>query len=565
MASVARSGCVAVLAALACAVGASNAVAVTPAPTAVLSIPSGTIVPNAPIHFDGSKSFAINPATIVSYRWTVGPHAVVVKAASDGPTFDDPGLTPGTYQVSLVVVDSNGNQSAADTKQITVATDHFAPTAVLQAPTSVVPGAAIHLVGSKSFDVGGGSVIEYRWTVGTRPVFVTSDPTFDAPGLGVGIYQVSLVVVDSSDNVSAPTSAQITVGDPFAPTPVIEAPATVSAGLPIHLVGSKSFDVGGGSVVQYRWTVGTQPIFVTSDPTFDAPGLGVGVYQVTLVVVDDSGNESAPTSVQIHVVDTSNPTAVLDGPGSVVTGTAIHFTAFKSFDVGGSVVQYRWTVAGRATVVTSSPSFDAPSLGAGTYQASLVVVDDSGNQSSPTTRTFSVTPNATPVTTFGKITLFAPVNKKTSQIFLRTRTLLAGRVFAPTAGRLSATFSLKRGAKLLRLGSTSLSLNAGDVKQLKIKLGSSCAEGAARPPQGQDRHPRLDQGRHQQHAADRHPQRDVHGQPVARRVVPRRRHQGARHHQRSRSARGLGLAEGGGGRPAVEVLGGDRAPVGTRA
>ncbi len=190
-------------------------------------------------------------------------------------------------------------------------------------------------------------------------------------------------------------------------------------------------------------------------------------------MVDDSGNESAPTSVQIHVVDTSNPTAVLDGPGSVVTGTAIHLTAFKSFDVGGSVAQYRWTVAGRATVVTSSPSFDAPSLGAGTYQASLVVVDDSGNQSSPTTRTFSVTPNATPVTTFGKITLFAPVNKKTSQITLHTRTLLAGRVFAPAAGRLSATFSLKRGAKLLKLGTTSLSLKAGDVKQLKITLGST--------------------------------------------------------------------------------------------
>ena len=359
------------------------------------------------------------------------------------PTFDAPGLGTGLYPVSLVVVDDSGNQSTADTEQLVVG-DPFVPTAVLQVPATIAPGAAIHLVGTKSFDTGGGHVVQYRWTVAGRPPVTTVDPTFDAPGLGTGVHQVSLVVVDDSGNQSAAADVQITVGDPFAPTPVLEAPAFVGAALPIHLVGSKSFDTGGGSVVQYRWSVGTRPVVVTADPTFDAPGLGIGVYQVSLVVIDDSGNESAPTSVQIHVIDTTAPTAVLDGPGSVVTGTAIHLTAFKSFDVGGSVVQYRWTVAGRPTVVTTGPSFDAPSLSAGAYQASLVVVDDSGNQSAPAIRTFSVTPDATPVTKFGKITLFAPVNKKTSQIFLRTRTLLAGRVFAPAAGRLSATFTLRR-------------------------------------------------------------------------------------------------------------------------
>jgi PKD repeat protein len=527
-------------------------------PTAVLQVPA-SVLPNASIHLVGGKSFDVS-GTVVSYRWTVAGRPVVVTSAS---TFDAPGLTPGVYSVSLVVVDSSGNQSAADTKQLLVA-DTVAPTAVLDLPASPNPNATIHLVGSKSFDVGGsiqqytwtvgtrlpvvtdtatfdapglpagaypvslvvtddsgndsaldtrqlivrdsiaptaalavptasvfagrsisltafksfdvgGSVVQYRWTVAGRAPVVTDTPTFNAPGVAVGgTYPVSLVVVDDSGNESAPDIKQVVVtGDAAAPTAVLETPASASVGQTIHLVGSKSFDVGG-SVVQYRWTVAGRAPVVTDTATFDATGLPAGAYPVSLVVTDDSGNDSAPDTQQLLVRDTVAPTASLDAPTTIVAGTAIHMTALKSFDVGGSIVQYRWTVGGRATQTTTGPSFDAPSLGAGTYTLSLVVTDDSGNDSAPVTRTLIVTPDAPEVTTFGKAALFAPVGKTTSQITLHTRTLIAGRIFSTAAGRLDATFSLARsGRPALALGRASLKLTAGGVQRLRATLPAS--------------------------------------------------------------------------------------------
>src|SRR5947208_6017297 len=87
-------------------------------------------------------------------------------------------------------------------------------------------------------------------------------------------------------------------------------------------------------------------------------------------------------------VDNTAPTAVLDVPSSPVTpGAASPLSGTHSSDVGGTIVQYRWTVGSRAPVVTTSPTFNAPGLPTGQYSVSLVVVDDSGNQSSPDTKT----------------------------------------------------------------------------------------------------------------------------------------------------------------------------------
>ncbi len=455
---------VAVLALLAAATPALGAD--TTKPTAVLSLPS-SVQPGSPIHLDAGKSFDIG-GTVVSYRWTVAGRPVVVTSSS---TFDAPALTAGVYPVSLVVVDDSGNQSSADTKQLLVR-DTIAPTAVLAVPTTpVVAGTAIHLAASKSFDVGG-TIVQYRWTVAGRPPVVTDTPSFDAPGLAVaGTYPVSLVVTDDGGNDSAADTKQVAViRDVAAPTAVLELPTSASAGQPIHLVGAKSFDVGG-TVVQYRWTIAGRATVVTDTPTFDAPSLPTGAYPVSLVVTDDSGNDSAPDSHQLVVRDTTAPTASLDAPTTIVSGTNIHLSALKSFDVGGSIVQYRWGVWGRTTTTTTAPTFDMPSLGAGTYQLSLAVVDDSGNASATVTRTLLVTPDATKVTTFGKATLFAPVDKTMSQITLHTHTLLAGRIFSTTAGRLDATFSLRRaGAGPVALGHARLALRSGGVQRLQIRL-----------------------------------------------------------------------------------------------
>lgn len=72
--------------------------------------------------------------------------------------------------------------------------------------------------------------------------------------------------------------------------------------------------------------------------------LPVGQRRFQLVVVDDSGNESAPAELIVIVADNERPTAVIDGPSRVSFNEPFRLNGEKSFDIGGKVVRWRWTL-----------------------------------------------------------------------------------------------------------------------------------------------------------------------------------------------------------------------------
>ena len=72
-------------------------------------------------------------------------------------------LPLGRHQFRLIVVDDSGNRSNADVVEVVVA-DQEKPTAVLQAPRVVPFGQSFTLDGSRSLDVGGGTIVQYVWT-----------------------------------------------------------------------------------------------------------------------------------------------------------------------------------------------------------------------------------------------------------------------------------------------------------------------------------------------------------------------------------------------------------------
>jgi hypothetical protein len=72
-------------------------------------------------------------------------------------------LPLGRHTFRLIVVDDAGNKSIPDEIQVIVA-DQQNPTAVLVGPKIAAFGASFPLDGSRSFDVGGGSVVRYEWT-----------------------------------------------------------------------------------------------------------------------------------------------------------------------------------------------------------------------------------------------------------------------------------------------------------------------------------------------------------------------------------------------------------------
>ena len=315
------------------------------------------------------------------------------------PTFNapagSPALTLGRHTAKLVVVDDSGNQSTETTKDFIVV-DTLNPTAVLDAPATVSIASPLALSGARSTDAGGGHVVEWRWTVGSRPVVVTSDPAFNAPaGLPPGRTTVSLAVVDDSGNVSSATSAQVIVLDDVAPTAVLDAPSSVADGERIPLSGARSSDTGG-RVIQYTWRVDGGPPVVTSDPAFSAPAQAHGTHTVSLTVRDDAGNDSAPVAASVFVGDDIAPTAVLDAPPVVSVGASIPLSGARSTDVRGRVIRYAWSIDGGSPVLTVDPAFTAAALPLGRHTVTLVVTDDSGNQSLPAAATVVVRDDLNP-------------------------------------------------------------------------------------------------------------------------------------------------------------------------
>jgi len=79
---------------------------------------------------------------------------------------------------------------------------------------------------------------------------------------------------------------------------------------------------------------------VTVTPTSALPP---GRHRFQLVVVDDSGNQSEPSIVEVIVVDDKKPTAVIDAPARVSAGSSFKLTGSRSTDLApGKIVSYRW-------------------------------------------------------------------------------------------------------------------------------------------------------------------------------------------------------------------------------
>lgn len=75
--------------------------------------------------------------------------------------------------------------------------------------------------------------------------------------------------------------------------------------------------------------------------------LPIGRHRFRLIVVDDSGNNSAPDEVQVLVADQSAPTAVLGAPRIVAFGNSFNLDGTRSFDAGGGrIVRFVWTYLG---------------------------------------------------------------------------------------------------------------------------------------------------------------------------------------------------------------------------
>ncbi len=385
-------------------------------PTAVVTAPP-TVVVGQSFSVSGAQSFDAD-GTIVRYQWTLDTQPVVV---TDYPVFTihvDPAapLPVGRHTIQLEVVDDSGNRSRPDVAQFIVV-DTLAPAAVVDVPRFVRYGDPITASGARSFDVGG-LVRQWAWRLDGGNVIASDQPAVafavdPAAPFAPGLHLVELVVTDDSGNQSQPATAQVRVTDGVAPTAVLTVPPIVPVGQSVTVSGAQSFDLGG-RVVRYEWMLDAQPPIVTEGPSLTfvvdpAAPLAVGRHTVQLVVTDDSGNDSQPDLAQFIVVDNIAPTAVIDMPTSLPPGQPLLVSGARSFDVGGRVIRYVWTLDGGFPIATEDSAIvfgQTAALAVGRHHVQLEVTDDSGNRSQPVSAAVDVLPP--PDVTAPTITLTTP-------------------------------------------------------------------------------------------------------------------------------------------------------------
>jgi PKD repeat protein len=333
---------------------------------------------------------------IDSYEWTIVELSEVLDD-DVSPTYTF--VTPGVYEVQLVVTDTIAQTSAPDSMYVTVA-DVTIPTASAGEGQEVLVGETVTFDGSGSSD-NSGTIVDYTWYIVDLAEYMYGvGPTavFDLPGT----YTVRLYVEDAA-GLTDSDDVEITVVDDVDPVAVADADVTTVA-----TGGTVTFDASGSSdnvvaedYLEFTWsfTENSLPVEIdgeTAEYIFETEG----TYVVTLNVTDGSGNSDTDTITITVVSSNEAPVADAGVNQTAVVGSTVTFDGSGSSDDVGEV-NYTWTFTYDDEVQTlygEAPTFDFEIVGA--YVVTLTVMDD-GGLTDTDTMTVTVVENQAPVADAG--------------------------------------------------------------------------------------------------------------------------------------------------------------------
>lgn len=246
---------------------------------------------NAAVSFNPSASTSAGGYTSVT--WNFGDFSAPAFAAtSSAPTAVSHIYgSPGTYTVTLKLVDSFGNLSTVS-RNVTVGSS---PSASFTAsPGATTRGRAVAFNSTASSDPDAGvSITSYSWNFGDGST--GSGATTSHAYSALGTYTVTLTVTNSI-GLTATTTRQVAVDVP--PTAVFGVPNSAVAGTPVAFSGSQS-STRQGSIASYSWNFGDHHSGSGRAPKHSYSR--AGHYTVTLTVLDSAGL-TATVSHQITVL-----------------------------------------------------------------------------------------------------------------------------------------------------------------------------------------------------------------------------------------------------------------------
>ncbi|PSP54807.1 hypothetical protein BRC82_08735 [Halobacteriales archaeon QS_1_67_19] len=347
------------------------------------SLDAETGVEGYPVSLDASGSS--DEVGIAEYRWDLDRDGEVERTTSSptiGYTYDD----PGTYDLSLTVVDASG-RTATVNRSVTVEPDDPPEPAVeVESPEFPVEGQQVVLNASGATDDVG--IAEYRWSLGDNATATGERVAYTYAENGT--YSVTLEVVDTSGQTASETfDLEILPPDETPPDAAIAGSdrREVEAGANVSFDAGPSSDDRTIEAVRWAFGDGAGATGERATHTYGQPG----VYNAT-VFVTDGGDNTANASVTVEVLRPRPPSVSADVPDAVSVNETVRVEGAASDN--GAVAETRWDFAGQAEA--SGPSATHTFTETGDYVVTFTAIDRAGNVNRTTERVTVRPPDETP-------------------------------------------------------------------------------------------------------------------------------------------------------------------------
>lgn len=339
------------------------------------------------VTFDGGASSDAD-GRVTRWDWDFGD-----GSTGSGQTVEHPYAAPGTYDVTLTVIDDSGAplNVAQDAMTVTI---NATPVADAGPDLMTAPGQPVVLDGSASIDPDG-AVAGWTWTFpdGSVQEGALVERTFDVPGR----YPVALTVADDFRGGAVVDHDEVMVTVNAPPVAVIGPDLLVEPGVPVSFSGLNSYDPDG-VITEYRWD------FEDLDDPVRTEGLthvfaAPGVVGVQLTVVDGSGalNATAQTGITVRI---NHPPVAEAGPEIATSSLFVDLDASGSTDGDGDTLSYTWDF-GDGSAPQQGQKVRHAFPRSGSYPVTLVVDDGTGLGNARATDATVVVIDAAPVAVAG--------------------------------------------------------------------------------------------------------------------------------------------------------------------
>ncbi len=291
-------------------------------------------------------------------------------------------LLPGTFTVTLRVVDSQGDTgSARDSFSGVIVNNqpsHTSQTVLADAPptarftsTPASPGHGQTVVFDGTTSTDDGTITIYSWDFGDGAK--GTGATASHPYALVGSYLVTLTVTDNV-GLTDTISHTIIVTNLLPIVSFTESSSSAFRDQSITLTISANDPDGTVSGIRVDWGDGTVDNFPGTATGDSHAYVTAGTYTVTVTAIDNDGATSTPAQATKTITDAPPTAKFTESTTTATTGTSISFDASDSSDPDGTITSYLWDFGDGNTAagVTATHIYGT----AGPYTVTLTVTDN---------------------------------------------------------------------------------------------------------------------------------------------------------------------------------------------